>query len=223
MNMRPRICLLFLFSLFFVASNMAQPYTLRHLGIEDGLSNNYVRDIAQDRQGCIWIATELGLNRFDGCNFTTYKSNNSQLNSDALNVLLYDEAENSLWIGGKFKGINKLDCSTYEFQDYAPEGSIHIDNIVHLSHASDGGIWITPHNGDIIHYDKQNRTFTTLPKMGITGLSNSNWCSFDDGKGILYVGHAQGGMSIIDLKNKTSHTLSNNPNKLARQQCLLYL
>ena len=48
--------------------------------------------------------------------------------------------------------------------------------------------------------------------MGITGLSNSNWCSFDDGKGILYVGHAQGGMSIIDLKNKTSHTLSNNPN-----------
>ena len=212
MNMRPRICLLFLFSLFFVASNMAQPYTLRHLGIEDGLSNNYVRDIAQDRQGCIWIATELGLNRFDGCNFTTYKSNNSQLNSDALNVLLYDEAENSLWIGGKFKGINKLDCSTYEFQDYAPEGSIHIDNIVHISHASDGGIWITPHNGDIIHYDKQNRTFTTLPKMGITGLSNSNWCSFDDGKGILYVGHAQGGMSIIDLKNKTSHTLSNNPN-----------
>ena len=63
-------------------SSMAQPYALRHLGVEDGLSNNYVRDIVQDSQGCIWIATELGLNRFDGCRITTFKSNNSQLHSD---------------------------------------------------------------------------------------------------------------------------------------------
>ena len=48
-------------------------YTLRHLGIEDGLSNNYVKDIVQDKQGCIWVATEFGLNRFDGCKFTVYK------------------------------------------------------------------------------------------------------------------------------------------------------
>lgn len=211
MNMQPRIYLLSLSLLFFVANSMAQSYTLRHLGIEDGLSNNYVRDIAQDKQGCIWIATELGLNRFDGCNFTTYKSNNSQLSSDALNVLLYDDTENSLWIGGKFEGINRLDCSTYEFHDYPPKEGMHIDNIVHLSHAADGGIWITPHSGDIVHYDKQKRIFTTLPSMGVTELSNSNWCTFDDGEGTLYIGHAQGGMSIIDLKNKTSHTLSNNP------------
>ena len=88
---------------------------------------------------------------------------------------------------------------------------MRIDNIVHLSHAADGGIWITPHNGDIVHYDKQKRIFTTLPSMGATELSNSNWCTFDDGEGALYIGHAQGGMSIIDLKNKTRHTLSNNP------------
>lgn len=58
----------------------------------------------------------FGLNRFDGCKFTVYKSSNSQLINDALNVLLYDEAENVLWIGGKFQGVGRLDCCTTRSQ-----------------------------------------------------------------------------------------------------------
>ena len=193
-------------------SSMAQPYALRHLGVEDGLSNNYVRDIVQDSQGCIWIATELGLNRFDGCRFTTFKSNNSQLHSDALNALLYDEAENLLWIGSKSRGISVLNYSTHQFNYYTPQEGVEIDNIVHLSHAADGGIWMTQHHGSIVYYDKQNRTFTSLSDKGIEDLHLSNWCSFDDGEGRLYIGHAQGGMSIADLNNKTVRTLSNDPN-----------
>lgn len=55
--------LILLFLLLFTTSGTAQPYILQHLSIEDGLSNNYVQDIAQDKRGCIWIATVLGLNR----------------------------------------------------------------------------------------------------------------------------------------------------------------
>ena len=212
-----KLLLFLLCRLLFCTDSMAQPYTLRHLGVEDGLSNNYVRDIAQDKQGCIWVATELGLNRFDGCNFTTYKSNNSQLINDALNVLLYDETENVVWIGGKFDGISALDCSTYQFYSYTSQDEIRADNIVHLSHASDGGLWLTPHYGNIVHYDKHSRTFTSLADMGIENLNKSNWCCFDDGEGHLYIGHAQSGMSIINLKNKTVRKLShanNNPQSL---------
>ena len=36
----------------------AQPYLLKHLGVEDGLSNNYVTNITQDKQGYIWIRSE---------------------------------------------------------------------------------------------------------------------------------------------------------------------
>jgi len=69
--------LILLVLLLFTTSSTAQPYILQHLSIGDGLSNNYVQDIAQDKRGCIWIATVLGLNRFDGLKFTTYKSTNS--------------------------------------------------------------------------------------------------------------------------------------------------
>lgn len=202
----PLLCLL-----LFYTGSMAQPYTLSHLGVEDGLSNNYVWDIAQDKQGCIWIATELGLNRFDGCSFTTYKSNNSQLYKDALNVLLYDEAENILWIGGKFEGISMLDCSTYQFKNYEIQDGVRVNNVVHLSHATDSGIWITSHSESVVHYNKQSRKFTSLLDRGIKGLKPSNRCTFDDGEGHLYIGHAQGGMSIVNLKDNTFRTLLYNP------------
>ena len=44
--------------------SLAQPYTVKQLGIEKGLSNNYVVSIAQDKQGFLWFATEEGLNKF---------------------------------------------------------------------------------------------------------------------------------------------------------------
>jgi ligand-binding sensor domain-containing protein len=51
------------------ANTSAQPYRISHLGVDDGLSNNYIVSLAQDRKGYIWIATESGLNRFDGQQF----------------------------------------------------------------------------------------------------------------------------------------------------------
>lgn len=35
-----------------------------HLGISDGLSNNFVTDIVQDGYGYLWIGTDNGLDRF---------------------------------------------------------------------------------------------------------------------------------------------------------------
>ena len=108
--MRTYTYLLSLFAclMLLASKSMAQPYTLRHLGIEDGLSNNYVTDIVQDSQGCIWIATEAGLNRFNGKDFTVYNTHNSDIAGDALTRLLYDPEENKLWVGTK-TGISLLD------------------------------------------------------------------------------------------------------------------
>ena len=39
----------------------AQPYAVRQLGIEKGLSNNYVVSIAQDKEGFLCCATEVGM------------------------------------------------------------------------------------------------------------------------------------------------------------------
>ena len=47
------------------AGQGAQP-RFRHVTIEDGLSQNDLHALAQDRQGFVWIGTKDGFNRYDG-------------------------------------------------------------------------------------------------------------------------------------------------------------
>ena len=44
-----------------------------HFSLEDGLSQNAVLDLLQDRQGFLWVGTQDGLNRYDGYAFTVYE------------------------------------------------------------------------------------------------------------------------------------------------------
>src|SRR5438445_9214283 len=51
----------------------ARPIRFDRLSLEQGLSQSTVMDVLQDRRGYIWLATEDGLNRFDGASFRVYK------------------------------------------------------------------------------------------------------------------------------------------------------
>jgi len=52
----------------------AQEYRSKDFRVEDGLPSNVVKAITQDSTGFFWITTDEGLVKFDGHNFTTYKS-----------------------------------------------------------------------------------------------------------------------------------------------------
>ena len=49
-------------------------YLVSHYSIENGMSQNTVMSILQDKQGYMWFGTWGGLNRFDGYNFQTFKA-----------------------------------------------------------------------------------------------------------------------------------------------------
>ena len=65
----------------------------------DGMVSNYIVDIIQDKQGYIWMASESGLCKFDGKDFTIYNIGNSAIGSNAHNALYYNEADNTVWVG----------------------------------------------------------------------------------------------------------------------------
>ena len=80
------------------------------------LSNSLVNKIYQDRKGIVWIATEDGLNRYDGAKFTIYrhdKEDKYSLLDDYVHTLFEDSKEN-LYIG-LFKGLQRYDYATNNF------------------------------------------------------------------------------------------------------------
>ena len=68
-----RVCLFVSLISFGLLVN-AQTAKFRHYTKDDGLLSNTLQKIAQDSNGFLWIATNSGLNRFDGYTFKQYLS-----------------------------------------------------------------------------------------------------------------------------------------------------
>lgn len=207
------ICFLNIMGGALITTASAQPHRISHFGVENGLSNNYVVSLTQDRKGYIWIATESGLNRFDGQQFIVYNKSNSGLSSNELNAVLADPAEDKVWIGTQRDGLCCFDYSTESITNLkAEDGNKLVSNdIPYLAPASDGGIWITHYHMGIQHYDPRKQTFTNYNWNNVKGLPRRYWTARDDGQGNLYVGHVLDGLSIIDMKKMTLRNFHHDP------------
>lgn len=76
---------------------------IQYVGIEQGLSNDYVTDIYQDKTGFMWFGTNGGLNRFDGYDFTNYRNipvDNSSLPDNRITDITEDK-DGNMWIATK--------------------------------------------------------------------------------------------------------------------------
>ncbi|MDF2434089.1 MAG: hypothetical protein JWP44_3720, partial [Mucilaginibacter sp.] len=86
------------------------------LTIADGLSQSDVKCIIKDRKGFMWFATDDGLNRFDGYNFTAFhhdKNDKRSLSSNNVTTIFEDKAGN-IWIGSG-GGLSLYDPNTNSF------------------------------------------------------------------------------------------------------------
>ena len=200
----------FLFFLTTPSMVKGQELTIHPLGTDLGLNNNYVTDIAQDRKGRLWIATEGELSCFYGNEFISFNSYNSGLSNNALNALLYEQNHNRMWIGTK-NGLYTMDCDTREIEPFELPDSAQLDNVVSLTFAPDSSIWITNLYHSIIKYHPQSQEILLYNSQNTPGLYFSNNCAIDDGKGHLYIGHSHGGLSILDLKTRKLKNFKHDP------------
>lgn len=68
----------------------APKYSIRHFTSENGLPQNSVRAITQDADGFVWLATEVGLVRFDGQTFLTFGKSDLRLQTTMFMSFLPD-------------------------------------------------------------------------------------------------------------------------------------
>ena len=91
----------------------------RHLTTSDGLSQGHVSAIVKDSKGFMWFATDEGLNKYDGYNFTIYKFDPDKpgsLSNSYINDIMEDKAGN-LWIATA-GGLDRFDRDKNVFIHY---------------------------------------------------------------------------------------------------------
>lgn len=137
-----------------------------HLSVKDGLSNNSVNCILQDREGYMWFGTNDGLNKYDGYTFTTLKPalndpvhsfQNSQISG------LCEDHENRLWVATQ-GGLHEIDKATGRVTPH-PIRASNADkwNYQHSVYEdSQHVLWVSTLGG-VVRYEPTLHRFTLFP------------------------------------------------------------
>jgi signal transduction histidine kinase/class 3 adenylate cyclase len=72
-------------------------WKIQHISTEQGLSNRFINSILQDSRGFTWIATNFGLNRYDGQHIDILTRESYHLSSNTIFTLYLDINQN-LWV-----------------------------------------------------------------------------------------------------------------------------
>jgi signal transduction histidine kinase/ligand-binding sensor domain-containing protein/DNA-binding NarL/FixJ family response regulator/HPt (histidine-containing phosphotransfer) domain-containing protein len=144
----------------------APPRTLRfdQLNVEDGLAQESVLAIAQDKQGFMWFGSQAGLSRYDGYRVTVYRNIVSDRRSLAENWVgvLHIDPKGRMWVGTD-GGLDLFNPVTQNFTHFLPRepekrgsGNTHIRAII-----DDGqdDLWVGTADG-LQHFDPDTGKFT---------------------------------------------------------------
>jgi ligand-binding sensor domain-containing protein/signal transduction histidine kinase len=188
------------------------PFTFRSWQREQGLPENFVRALAQTRDGYLWVGSDDGVSRFDGVSFFPLGLQEG-FQSGPVKVLLGD-SRGALWIGSVDGGLSCWDqgkLSTFTLRDGLPSGSITA-----LAEDSNRRLWVGTQSGLTVLQDGR---LTSLDGAGIFS-GKPVTTLFRDRNGTMWVGatgvgiFAYQGNKFIQLRDPAMDNLLQDPHCL---------
>ncbi|MES2132546.1 MAG: two-component regulator propeller domain-containing protein [Bacteroidota bacterium] len=101
-----RKIIVLLYILLYTFGIKAQQFNIVHYSTSEGLSNSCVYGLYQDKKGFLWVATEFGLNKFDGNTFTSYDVSSGFPENITISVV--NGIDDGILVGTFSKGIVQL-------------------------------------------------------------------------------------------------------------------
>ena len=187
MNLRSLLLLLFLSVSVLVS---AQSYHFVNLTVEDGLSQNDIGGILQDKRGLLWMATKGGgVTIFDGVSYRYLK----QEDGLASNIVycLYQDGKGNIWIG-TYEGLVMYDGK--DLRTYTMEQGLGSNVIKTICEDAQGRIWVGTENGGVCYIDglgQEEIKFSTYQSSG-PYIGNSFNKILESSDGNIWMGGAKG-------------------------------
>ena len=224
---RSKFYILVLIYLWLILPLKLYPQSLifNHLTVEDGLSNNIVNALIQDKTGFLWFGTEDGLNRYDGYTFKIFRNDPSDSNSLSNNSIwsMVEDKQGNIWIGTKSGTLDRYDPVTEKFSHWKIHSDLTEENSIKaLFEDRDGNIWIgsykdglyklNPISNKIDHWSSNPNKKNSLSHNYVLAVRQ------DDNGNILIGTYI--GFNIFDPEHPQSgfqkfYYTANNPNSLS--------
>lgn len=144
-----------------------QRWKSRQISTVNGMLNNTVYDILQDKYGFMWIGTSNGICRYDGysfVNFLTFRQGNagSSEPKDGMSANMgrtyMDKKNQMLWLHTTENNIGCYDISAGTFVDYTGRGD---DRRTYWKFEyTDGHVWLRDHTNGARHIACHDGRFT---------------------------------------------------------------
>lgn len=189
--MKNTFCVLacFFITIFCQAQSVEEHYYFKNLSIRNGLSQNTVNAILQDRKGFMWLGTKDGLNRYDGLSFRKFKHDaaNPRSIGNSFITSLYEDFNGNIWVGtdaGVY--IYYPEKEAFEEFDYQSLEKTRIERSVSMiAGDKQGRVWIAVEAQGMFCYDARQKLLRNYPLSEIS--SNIKCFTFDSG-GTLWLG-----------------------------------
>ena len=180
-----------------------------HITIEEGLSQSSVQAILQDSRGFMWFGTEDGLNRYDGYNFTIYKTiaGNPNSLSDNNITALFEDSKERIWIGTQSGGLALYDRKKDSFTTFTGVDddeqwqTLSSNTIWTIAEDHEGLIWVGTSFG-LNLLDSETGRFHRIFSENEEATLSGNFIStlFVDESGVVWVG-TNNGLNKLDRVN----------------------
>lgn len=152
---------------------------------KNSLSDVYISDLLYSKDGFLWIATSLGLNRFNpqSNDFDVFYHDPADSNSisDDIIVSLFVDSKDNLWVGTD-KGLNKYQKEGDRFIRYfhGLENEVKANTFFAINEDKTGNLWLGTSGSGLIKFNPASleyKVFTTkngLPNNIVYGILEDN-------------------------------------------------
>jgi diguanylate cyclase (GGDEF)-like protein len=177
---------------------LVRPIRFEHLSLEEGLSQAAVMKVVQDRRGYIWLATEDGLNRYDGTGFRVYRHDATDPASLPDNFIwdVEEDAQGSVWIATR-GGLCRWDRATDQIVRQDTPGVRNIRVLRYQAKAN--SLWIGTRESGILRLDLATGTMQRFAHAegDKDSLADDRiYALYVDGKDRLWVG-TEAGLDLL--------------------------
>jgi diguanylate cyclase (GGDEF)-like protein len=189
-----------------------RPIRFDHLSLEQGLSQSTVMDILQDRRGYIWLATEDGLNRFDGLSFKVYRHDPADTSSLPSSYVwdAEEDASGNLWVATT-GGLANWERATDRVVRQEKMAGRYI-RVLRFA-ARKNALWVGTRDAGLFRLDLGTGAWTSFAHdpADPTSLGDDRiYALYLDGKERLWVG-TDGGLDRLDADGKRFEHFTPNP------------